>query len=273
MNLLNIYIVLAFYESAEKNRSKAQRRKQKLTRQKFDSAFVNKQITEIMEYKQSALHWNKNLFESRFTRIFDTALKAYARISKKTGVRVNPQDKLRAYLAEIKRDFSSFMSLSHAGSQRSSASESQTRHRLEHLSEGDKAMFHIENYLGGVYYLTADEAFREDSVFVIQESKNSTKGVLPSLADIRDGLFKLILFANIHRLTLDGKEVEFKARLKLTGSKIIGKIRLPASDDELDRFFGKNKRNIKTRQKKIIAALSKEVAENPRITIEIASNK
>ncbi len=226
-----------------------------------------------MEYKQSALHWNKNLFESRFTGIFETALKSYAHISKKTGVQINPQEKLSAYLAEVKRDFSSFMSLSRAGSQRSSASESQTRHRLEHLAEGDKAMFHLENYLGGVYYLTADEAFREGSTFVIQESKNSTKGALPSLADIRDGLFKLILFANIHRLTLGGKEVEFKVRLKLTSQKIIGSIRLPSSGKAFEKFIERNKKSFTARHVKIILALSNEVSENPRITIEIASNK
>lgn len=66
MNLLNIYIVLAYYESAEKNSSKKQGHRQKLTRQKFNSDFVNMQIAEIMTYKQSALHWNKNLFDFHF---------------------------------------------------------------------------------------------------------------------------------------------------------------------------------------------------------------
>lgn len=272
MNLLNIYIVLAYYESAEKNLSPKQRRRQKLTKQKFNADFINAQIAEIVAYHQSALHWNKHLFESRFTGIFDIALRAYARISKKTGVQVHRQDELRTYLGEIKQDFSQFMTLSHAGSQRSSHSESQTRHRLEHLGDGDKALFHIENYLGGIYYLTADEAFKENSTYVIQECKNSSKGVLPSLGDIRDGLFKLILFANLDWLSLGGNKIKYVPRLKLTSAQIIGKLRLPCSNADLAHFLDAN-RPLNARHKKIIACLANEVRENPKLTIEIASNR
>ena len=70
MNLLNIYIVLAYYESAEKSYKKGQENKEKLTNQKFNNEFVKAQIKEILTYRQSALHWNKNLFEERFTQIF-----------------------------------------------------------------------------------------------------------------------------------------------------------------------------------------------------------
>ncbi len=273
MNLLNIYIVLAYYESAEKNRSIKQQNKRKLTRQKFNSRFVSDQIAEIIEYKQSALHWNKNLFESRFTSIFNTALDAYAEISQTTGVALHRQQELRMYLEEIKRDYSNFMSFSHAGSERARSRESQTLHRLEHLAEGHKAEFFIQNYLGGVYYLTADEVFLDGSTYVIQESKNSTNGVLPSLADIRDGLFKLILFSNLDWLSLEGTKVKFAPRLKLTGKKVLGNIRLPSSEVVLQQFLEKNKRKVTKTQNKVVQALSKEVQANRNLTIEIASNR
>ena len=62
MNLLNVYIVLAYYETAEKSQKKGQENKNKLTNQKFNNEFVKAQIQEILKYRQSALHWNQNLF-------------------------------------------------------------------------------------------------------------------------------------------------------------------------------------------------------------------
>jgi DNA-dependent RNA polymerase auxiliary subunit epsilon len=62
MNLLNIYIVLAYYETAQKSDKRGQSNKQKLTNQQFNNEFVRSQIDEILAYHQSALHWNKNLF-------------------------------------------------------------------------------------------------------------------------------------------------------------------------------------------------------------------
>ena len=75
--------------------------------------------------------------------------------------------------------------------------ESETHHALEHLTESAKGVFRIRNYLGGRYYLTADEIYTDNARLVIQESKNASKGKIPSESDIKDGLFKLMLFANI----------------------------------------------------------------------------
>ncbi len=93
MNLMNIYIVLAYYETADKSLKKRQENKNKLTKQQFDNCHVKSQINEILEYHQSALHWNKNLFEERFTEIFRTALDCYDSISSKTGVAIHPRKK------------------------------------------------------------------------------------------------------------------------------------------------------------------------------------
>jgi hypothetical protein len=86
MNLLNTYIVLGYYEDAEKSQKKNQSSKDKLTNQKFNGKFIKSQIQEIIKYKQNALHWNKNLFEERFVNIFRQALDAYAAISSRTKV-------------------------------------------------------------------------------------------------------------------------------------------------------------------------------------------
>jgi hypothetical protein len=50
MNLLNIYIVLAYYETGEKSHKKGQITKNKLTNQKFNDKFVNYHTHEIVAY-------------------------------------------------------------------------------------------------------------------------------------------------------------------------------------------------------------------------------
>ncbi len=157
MNLLNIYIVLAYYDDAEKNLSKKQIHREKLTRQQFAVDLVNEQIQAIINYKQSALHWNRDLFETRFTEIFEASVQAYQTISQHTGVAVHPPERLYRYLAQIQADYRQFQNISLRQSQQASHRETQTNHKLEFLSDGAKGQFTLKNYLGGLYYLTADE--------------------------------------------------------------------------------------------------------------------
>ena len=58
MNLLNIYIILAYYDHASKNMHSLQVNKQKLTNHKYNESIVREQLLKISHYKQSALHWN-----------------------------------------------------------------------------------------------------------------------------------------------------------------------------------------------------------------------
>ena len=108
MNLLNIYIVLAYYETAEKSYKKGQENKNKLTKQKFNNNFVKAQIQEILTYRQSALHWNKNLFEERFTEIFAKALNCYDSISQHTGVLIHQRRRMEKDLNKIIAEFEEF---------------------------------------------------------------------------------------------------------------------------------------------------------------------
>lgn len=273
MNLLNIYIVLGYYASAEKSKKPGQQSRQKLSEQMFDAAFVHSQIQEIIEFKQSALHWNKYLFETRFTKTFRTAVNAYAEISKRTGVRVHSQAKLLADISEVERDFSQFMNLSLRRSEMAREREVRTTHRREYLSDGLKGKFFIKNYLEGIYYLTADEVFLKGSTYLIQESKNSSNGSLPTLSGIRDGLFKLILFAKMESLSVGGKQVSFTTRLKLTGKRIKGTLRMPCTDDEIERFISRNASNLTATQQKIVRLLNVECTRNSNLNVEIASNQ
>lgn len=273
MNLLNIYIVLAYYDRASKNTRQSQLGKQKLTNQRFDSDFVNAQISEIASYKLSALHWNKHLIESRFLEIFDTALGRYGAIADSTGIPVHTQQRMRAYAAGILEDFATFKDISHRGSERASSREAVTEHRLEYLTDGAKAQFFITNYLGGIYYLTADEVLIENGIYIIQESKNATNSAFPAGSDIKDGLFKLILFSNLDRLELEGVSVPFKSRLKLTGTGIQERLRMPCSSDALEAFLKVNASVFKKSHHALLNNLLQETLSNQKLEIEIAPNE
>jgi|GEM_PF-111431 hypothetical protein len=272
MNLLNVYIVLGYYANARKNMSPLQRHREKLTAQKLDTASVHGQIGEISQYKQSALHWNRSLIEDRFVEIYQKALERYSEIGRRTNVRVHDRAGQLLYLDKLMQDFEEFKNISLRGSRGAALRETRTAHSFEYLADGSKATFEIQNYLGGIYYLTADEIIQEDNRFVIQESKNATRGFLPSIADIKDGLFKLILFSNLDTLTLNGKRVQFGTRLKLTGTNVRGSLRLPCAERQIHNFVDANASQLTNRHKDIIGKLNLEASSNRNLEIAIEGN-
>ena len=275
MNLLNIYIVLAYYDQASKSIRPLQFARNKITRQEFNGDLVNKQILEIVEDQlQSALHWNVALIENHFTNIFKLALDSYENISRITGVKVHSRVQNDKYLKAIMHDFHEFRETSSLGSRNASIRETKTSHALEFLSDGMKARFEIENYLGGNYYLTTDEVVRdeEENVYIIQESKNSSLGFLPGISDIKDGLFKLIIYSNLDTLELDSIPVNFKSRLKLTGKKVRGMLLMPCDENTLSEFLYINKGNYSKRESEIIHKLNLESTNNNRLEILISQN-
>jgi hypothetical protein len=269
MNLLNVYIVLAYCTSASKSCRKGQENKQKLTSHSLDNQFVKTYVREILRQHQSALHWNKKLFEESFTDIWEVALDNYDRISAQTGVEIHSRDGMDKRLEKVRQDFEHFKETSHLGSIQASRREVVTNHQHEFLVEGQKATLSIKNYLGGLYYLAPDAIFWNQGRYIIQESKNSSKGYLPSKDDIQDGLFKLILFSNCDSLTLNGEQVEFVTKLNLTGTGIIGNITFPDENGQIDLFLAQN--HFSRTQQRIIRDLSSEATEN-NLLIEISSN-
>ncbi|OCQ97332.1 hypothetical protein BCD64_21010 [Nostoc sp. MBR 210] len=273
MNLLNIYIVLAYYKTAEKSNKKGQIDRNKLTNQKFDNLFIKEQIDEILAYRQSALHWNKSLFESRFVNIFETALDSYESISRQSGVQIHSRAGIDKYLRKITDEFDEFKNISLKGSQSASKREALTSHKLEYLVDGLKSIFSIENYLGGIYYLTPDEIIFDKDICVIQESKNTSQASFPKLPDIQDGLFKLILFSNLDSLMLNNQQVLFNTKLKLTGNKVKDCLILPdASLEEIENFLNINSKVFNNPQKQIIRKLGLEAVNNDKLKIEVSGN-
>jgi hypothetical protein len=274
MNLLNIYIVLAYYDTASKNNRPLQSERNKITNQQFNAEAVNEQLVKISQYKQSALHWNRTLIEDNFVEIYKLALDSYERISRETGAKVHGRNTHEQYLATILRDFANFKNISLRGSRGASIRETQTLHNFEYLSDGMKATFQIDNYLGGTYFLTTDEVIKDEAenVYIIQESKNSTKGFLPSLSDIKDGLFKLILFSNLDTLRLDSEPVNFRSRLKLTGKKVSGSLSMPCDENSMIQFLSMNEGAFSKREAETMYKLQQESENNQKLEIQISSN-
>jgi hypothetical protein len=265
MNLANIYIILAYYENAVTH----PKNPNKITRQRFNTDYIHDRLGEIINYQQTALHWNIMHFERDFEAIYLKALASYEQIEQRTGINLHPRNpqlqKLDSYRREGQFHLGTFKKLSLGRSQSAAQREQQTTHALERLDDGEKALFSITNWLGGEYHLTADELFFEDDTLIIQEAKNS-KNLFPSLSDIQDGLFKLILFSNMQEVTVNGKRVPFKTRLKMTGH-LRNKLQLPCSNQDLQVFSQQN--NLTKQKQQLITKLNDEAITNPPLSIVI----
>jgi hypothetical protein len=186
MSLMNIYIVLAWYDQASPARASG-----KITRQRLNAPYVREQIAAVRDYKASALHWNTSHFLNNFESVFMRAVERYQAIGELYAIPMHsPTDHMRVlekyrvggiFNLEQYRMHTLFTSA--AAAQR----EVGVSHMHERLDDGEKALFRIENYLGGQYFLTADEVFREGDVWVIQEAKHSTRTLLPKNLTFRMG--------------------------------------------------------------------------------------
>ncbi len=272
MSLMGIHVVLGYYDSAKKNLSNSQKDREKLTSQRLNNLFVKEQIKEIMRHRLEAIHWNRTLIKDRLIEILDLAIGSYSRITKKTKVKIHSYQSLSSFRDKVLEDIEVYKEISLKGSKGASNREFLTKHVREFLSDGEKCQLILKNYLGGEYFLTADEIIKEGSKYIIQESKNTSKTILPSRSDIKDGLFKLILFSNIDKLSIDGKSVSFSTRMKLTSPHIAEQLLLPVKKDKLDEYFARNSSILKVATMGTIKLLNKEVTENRNISILIASN-
>jgi hypothetical protein len=253
MSLLDVFVIFAFYNKAEK-------RGLKITKQQFDADFVASKIKEIEHYRSSALHWNLKELNKELPKTLEKVVLAYTEIEQKTGVKLHSFQGLDNFKAKIGKDVATFMAFSRQKASEAQSREFQTIQPKESLDTATKAKITITNYLGGQYFLTVDEIeLMGKNVFLI-ESKHSRNSFLPSRSDIKDGLLKMILYANLTAVEVNNAPFESQAVLKLTSSKIIGQLDSTNSDDELNEFMRQNK--ISSVQKQFIIKLLDESRTN-----------
>ena len=238
MSLLGVYVIIAYYSDAERST----RYRHKITNQRFDIDYIREQIKNILSYQSDALHWNLAHID-KVGQIGEKALGAYAKISKKLKVEMHSRQTAEKRIIELLKGKDEFMKLSRMLAEKAQRRERLTIQPKENLV-GTKAIITIQNYLGGYYYFTSDEAeVKGKNVFLI-EGKHSKNGSLPSLEDIKDGLLKMILFTNLEDVKIDNKKYNSVAVLKLT----------------VDGHFSKN--NLSNSQKEALIVLRKEAMAN-----------
>lgn len=272
MNLTDVYIILAWYEYAEPNLTRGGNR---ITGQLLNNSSVVEKMREIKRAQKSALHWNTMHFERDYEYVYRQAVESYQKIGRQYNLEMHSADNhlaiLEQYLVDGKFNLDAFARRSSARSAAAAKREAMTTHDLEQLSDGEKAYFELVNLQGGIYHLTVDEVYWEDGRLVVQESKNTSDGIMPSLGDIQDGLFRNILFYSIDELYLDDKPIEFTTRLKLTGN-VIGELMLPNDGEAAIESFS-DANNFKSAKRHLLRLLHQEVTINPGFSIEIATNR
>jgi len=256
MSLLDVYIIFAYYNDALIN----PRKPNKITNQKFDNDYIKNKIIEISNYHSSALHWNLKETRDTLPLLIEFVQEYYTRLSKKFNIEFHNSKGIEIFRQQFQNDVSDFMNLSRKKAMEAQAREQLTVQPKEFLSTKTKASLTIENYLGGRYYLTADEISIEKNILNFIECKHSRKSKLPSKGDIKDGLLKMILFSNLTEIKINDNYFISKPILKLTSNKISGKISSQNSNLKIENF--KSYAGLNQQQNDLVNKLFQEAREN-----------
>ena len=253
MSLLDVFVIFAYYDKAEK-------KGQKITNQQFDNEFVISKIKQIEQYHSSALHWNLNELNTNLHDTIDKVKFSYKEIEELTGVKLHNPNGLDNFKNKIGKDVSLFMAFSRGKAEKAQSREFVTLQPKESLSTLSKAKITISNYLGGQYFLTVDEILLTDDKVNLIEGKHSKNAILPSKGDIKDGLLKMILYSNLSEVTVNEKALKSEAVLCLTSAKLKGAISSASNEKEIADFFAENK--FSDAQKLLIKTVFAEAIEN-----------
>jgi hypothetical protein len=149
MSLLDVFIVLAWYQDAQRKPGT----KDLITAQRMNAEHVRQKLQEISTYHLSALHWNTSHFSNDFEWIYRQAVRSYERIAQKHNMRLHSITDhlcvLDRYITDERFDLDKFKQETLARSLSAATREIQTSHWAESLSEGAKNLLYISNYLGG----------------------------------------------------------------------------------------------------------------------------
>lgn len=267
MSLLNVYVILAYYNKAQIHST----RKNKITNQKFDNDYIKKKINEIRSYHSSALHWNMKEVEETLPILIDKVEKEYEDLSRKLNVKFHNVGGIHKFKKQFNQGIDNFMRFSRNKAKEAQYREQQTIQPKEYLTTDTKATLTIENYLGGLYYFTTDEIKIVGDILYLIENKHSVNSKLPSIGDIKDGLLKMALYCNLSDVKIGGKEFKVRPVLKLTSAQISGNINTNASERIFNEFIVVN--NIKKRYINIMRKIFEEASENNFDVIITGVNK
>jgi len=235
MSLLGVYVILAYYVKAQPNL----RYKNKITNQQFDYSYIAKRLEELQQYKSDALHWNLNELDDNLLTIANKAKESYVKISHDTGVSLHGIEGVDRRIKVIKQDIESFKDYSRKLALDAQKREFLTIQPKESLIE-EKARITIENYLGGAYYLTVDEAVLKEKNLFLVEKKHTSASIMPTIGDIKDGFIKMVLFSNLEKTRIGDNYLKHIPVLGLTSNKFKGYCTNYSKTSEIEDCFAKN---------------------------------
>jgi len=227
MSLLGIYTIVGYYVEAERNPNFAN----KITNQKFDVEYLKNEIVRLSYYQSDALHWNLEQID-KIWEIANRALDFYNKISKNLGVEMHSVVSARKHIERLYKSREEFIKTSRNLARKAQIRETSTLQPKEFIA-GKKGIITIKNYLGGIYYFTCDEIKIEGKNIYLIESKHTSKGLLPSEEDIKDGLLKMVLYTNLKNVMYEGREYNAVPILRLTTRSKFRKELLPKSKLEM----------------------------------------
>lgn len=210
MSLLGIYVIIGYYEDASVNPRYAN----KITDQRYDISHLLKEIERLLSYQSDSLHWNLSQLE-KAGEIGEKALESYTQISMRYGVEMHSMDYARRRTKKLLQNVETFIKQSRRLAEKAQKTETITIQPKEKLMPG-KSRITIENYLGGKYYFTEDEARLDGNNILLVEGKHTKSKKLPSLSDIKDGLLRMILSTNLKEVVVRGMRYNPVPILKLT---------------------------------------------------------
>ncbi|MDQ3800874.1 MAG: VWA domain-containing protein, partial [Acidobacteriota bacterium] len=255
LSLLDVHVILAYYNEAEKNTKRADQ----ITGQKFDNNYILARLKEVFAFQGTPRQWNEREIK-QLKPVFEKARAAYREISKKTGTYLHDEAALNELInfAETPQKFIEF---SRRKAQSAQAREFQTLQPKEALSTDTKGKVTITNALFGKYFFTVDETRIEPpaTVYLI-EAKHSQRGLLPSRNDIKDGLIKMMLYTNLSNVKVGARNFAYKVMIRLTASRLKGSVTSDAKDEELLKFCSDNL--IDAANREFLKKLFREAREN-----------
>jgi len=217
MSLLDVYVIISYYNYAKRSSKYGNKKGNKITNQRFDAKQIKSEIKKLLDYRSGALHWNLEQIDNA-GQIGEKALEAYENISKQTKVQMHLKSFSKKRIAKLLKNKKEFMGHSRFLAKKAQKREGRITQPHENV-DGSKCTLTITNYLKGIYFFTCDECKMVNKDIYLTEAKHTTKIGLPSLGDIKDGLLKMILFTNLKEVLIDGKKYSVKPILKLTTAK------------------------------------------------------
>ena len=254
LSLLDVHVILAYYDSAEKNMKRADQ----ITAQKLDNNYILSRLNEVFDFKGTSREWNERETK-QLKAIFEKAKLSYRKISKETKTYLHDEtalDELIKY-AETPEKFIEF---SRQKSRQAQSREFVTDQPKEALATDTKEKVTITNALFGKYFFTVDETRIEPKTVYLIEAKHSQRTKLPSKNDIKDGLIKMMIYTNLKNVKVGAKAVDYKVQIRLTSAKLSGSISSDAKDADLDKFCSVNL--IDSANKNFLKKLFQEAREN-----------